>query len=280
MAHLGVDGVGKVNRCGTAGQRQHTTLWGKGVHLHRVEVHLERREKFAGLLHLLDPLDQLAHPHDALVIGFGDLRAVLVLPVSGNTLLGDAVHFLRADLHLEGLPGVNDGGVQRLVEVGPWHRDVVLEAAGDRMPYLMDDAECAIATADRISDDAESQQVVDLIQRSLLALDFLVDGVKTLDAAFHLGRNAVFDQLAAEIFLHIVEKLLEGLGARGHFFLELEIGGGFQVAEGQVLQFAADQTHAQPVGNRSVDIECLPRDALLLFGREETQGAHVVEPIA
>src|SRR5207244_11046664 len=68
--------------------------------------------------------------------------------------------------------------VQRLVEVGPWHRDVVLEAAGDRMPYLMDDAECAIATADRISDDAESQQVVDLIQRSLLALDFLVDGVK------------------------------------------------------------------------------------------------------
>ena len=90
----------------------------------------------------------------------------------GDALLGDAVHFLRADLNFEGLAGVNDGGVQRLVEVGARHGDVILEAAGNRPPNLVDHAESGVAILDRIGDDADGEQVEDLVEGALLLFDF------------------------------------------------------------------------------------------------------------
>ena len=76
--------------------------------------HAQRRQELAGLLHFLHPLDQLAHPHDTLVVGARTMPRlpVFVLPVRGNALLGDTVHLLRSDLHLERLAGVNHAGVQ------------------------------------------------------------------------------------------------------------------------------------------------------------------------
>ena len=77
--------VGKMRKVGAQGNQSSTParqledapLGRKGVHLHGVEVHPERREKLAGLLHLLDPLDQLAHPDNAAVVGLGATALVL-----------------------------------------------------------------------------------------------------------------------------------------------------------------------------------------------------------
>ena len=79
---------------------------------------MQRGQEFRRLLHFLDPLDQLAHPDDALIVGVGNILAVLVSPVRGHALFGDAMHFLRADLHFKRLPGMNHGGVQRLIQFG------------------------------------------------------------------------------------------------------------------------------------------------------------------
>src|SRR5262249_48678211 len=124
MTDFSVNGVGKIHGSGAARENDDAAFGREGVNLFRVEVHAQGGEKFAGFLHLLDPLNQLAHPDDALVVGVGDVGAVFIFPVSGDALFGDAVHFLSANLNFEGLAGVDDGGVERLVEVGAGHGDV------------------------------------------------------------------------------------------------------------------------------------------------------------
>ena len=172
MPHLGVHGVGKIDRRRPARQHDHAALRRERVHLLGIEVHAKRGEKLARLLHLLHPLDQVAHPDDALIVGRGcRFATALVFPVRGDTLLGDAVHFLGADLHLERLPGMDHGRVQRLIEIRPRHGDVVLEAPRHGPPNLVDHAERRVAVLDRIGDHANGQQVVNLVEHPLLLLD-------------------------------------------------------------------------------------------------------------
>ena len=193
VADRGVNGVGEIHRRGATRQRHHLPLRREGVHLVRVEVDLERGEEFRGLAHLARPIDQLPHPDDALIVLVGNLRAVLILisPMRGHALFGDAMHLLRANLHLEWLPGMDDGGVQGLVEVWPGHGDVILESAGHRPPHLMHDSQSGIAATHRIGDDAHGQQVIYLIESAFLPLGLQVNGVEPLDAAFDFGRDAV-----------------------------------------------------------------------------------------
>src|SRR5882762_1808164 len=133
MANFRVNRVCKIDRRGASGHFQHTALRSEGVHFGGSEIYLERGEKFAGLLQFLRPLDELAHPDDSLIVVARDRAAdglsVLVLPMSGDAFLSDAVHFLRANLVFKPLATENHRGVQRLIEVRPRHGDVVLEAA-------------------------------------------------------------------------------------------------------------------------------------------------------
>ncbi len=107
VANVSVNAVGKVHRSGSAGQRQHFALRRKDVNLLWIEIHLERGKKFCGLAHLASPLDQLSHPHHALIV-FRSIRAILVPPVRGHALLRDAVHLTGAYLHFKRLSSMND----------------------------------------------------------------------------------------------------------------------------------------------------------------------------
>jgi hypothetical protein len=105
------------------------------------------------------------------------LRVLLVLPVRGDALLGDAVHLVRANLDLEGLPDLrHHGGVQRLVHVRLRDGDEVLDAAGHRPPDRVHDPERAVAILHRIRQDPEGHVVVDLVDIDALAPDLAVDG--------------------------------------------------------------------------------------------------------
>ena len=58
----------------------------------------------------------------------------------GDAFLGDAVHFLGANLHFEGLAvRANHRRVQRLVEIGPRDGDEILDAARDGPPGVVND---------------------------------------------------------------------------------------------------------------------------------------------
>ena len=104
------------------------------------------------------PFDQLAQPGDALVVLGGPLLAFLIFPVRRDAFFGDAVHLLGADLNFE-MPafGADDGGVERLVEIGAGNGDEVFDAAGNGTPLVVDHAERGVAVLHRIGDDADGQ---------------------------------------------------------------------------------------------------------------------------
>src|SRR5262249_6845120 len=152
---------------------ENAALRSESVDLDGSEIHLQGVQEVAGLLKLLGPLDKLSHPRDALVVvGPGARLAGFVLPVSGDAFLGEAVHVLGADLDFKGLAAVQDGGVQRLVEIGAGKGEIVLEAAGNGPPDVMDDAESGVAVALAVGNNANREEIVDLIQTALLAGDF------------------------------------------------------------------------------------------------------------
>ena len=166
-----------------------------------IEIYTQRGEELTGLLHLLHPLDQMAHPHNALIVGGGDRQSVFVFPVRRDALFRDSMHILRTNLHLEGLAGVNHRGVQRLIQVRARHRYVVFESAGHRAPQLMHHSKRGVAILHRVGDHAHGEQVVNLIEHALLLLNFQVERVETLGAALNFGgktpASLIFTRMAS-----------------------------------------------------------------------------------
>src|SRR5262245_35116337 len=106
------------------------------------------------------------------------------------------MHLLGPDLNLEGLAvAADDGSVERLVEVRPWNRDVVLDAARHRAPEVVQDSEHRVAALDAVGDHSDRDEVEYFVDRDLLAPHLVVDAVDSLDAALELRRDVVLAQL-------------------------------------------------------------------------------------
>src|SRR5713101_1991148 len=174
VPYFRVDHVSKIDRSSAARKFQHAAFGREGVDLDRRKIDFQRGKKFAGFLKLLRPLDQLAHPDDALVVVLRRRLSGFVFPVRGDAFLRDAVHFLRADLHLERLAAVEHGSVQRLIKIRPGNGDVILEPPGDGAPDVVDNAEGRVTIALRIGDHAHGEQIVNLAKANFLAHDFAV----------------------------------------------------------------------------------------------------------
>ena len=136
VAHLGVHGVGEIDRRGARTQAYDLACRREDEDLGRREIDLELAEVFARILGLVLKVDHLAQPGDLLVEGRIRLGALLlVAPVRGDAVFAHAMHVLGADLHLE-RPArrTDDRRVQALVHVYLRHGDVVFETARHRMP--------------------------------------------------------------------------------------------------------------------------------------------------
>ena len=121
----------------------------------------------------------------------------------GDAVLGDPVHLLRADLQLHPLlPGPDHRGVQGAVVVLFGCRDIVLEAAWHERPFGVDDAEREIAVLDRADEDAETEDVGELLEGHLLAL-LLVDRIGTLLAPLDHRIDAPLLQPLGEVALDL-----------------------------------------------------------------------------
>ena len=88
------------------------------------------------------------------------------------------MHLPGADLHLErDALRADDRRVHTLVHVRFRRADVVLEAAGQRLIHIVDDAEHVVAVGDRVHDDAKRAQVENAVDVELLRVHFAVDAV-------------------------------------------------------------------------------------------------------
>ncbi len=143
----------------------------------------------------------------------------------------------------------------------------------------MNEAEDGVAGGHVLGDNADGQQIVDLIEGNLGSLLLLKDGIEALDAPLDAGLDAVFAQLLGERVFHAAQELL-ALDAPGfNGCSDLLIAHRIGVAEGQVFQFAAHFAHAQPVSQRRVNVERLAGDGLLAVGLQMLERAHVVQPV-
>ena len=86
-----------------------------------------------------------------------------------------------------------------------------------------------------------------------------------------------------EVLLDLGDDLGEELVARrralGDHPHDLVVDLGVQRREGEVLELPLEGVHAEPVGQRGVDVEGLAARALLRGGRDVAQRAHVVQPV-
>ena len=85
--------------------------------------------------------------------------------------------------------------------------------------------------------------------------------------------------LLSMIALHLGQKRFAFLAARLDGVLDLVVGDGIDVLEGQVFEFAANFAHAQAMRDGRVNVQRLARDLLLPLGREKLQRAHVVQTV-
>src|SRR5438094_4848783 len=207
VADFGVDPVGEVNRRRPGGQGEHVALGGEDEHLVPEDVDLDRVDEFLGVEHLLLPVDQLPQPGKPLVhLSIVLAAAFLVRPVRCHSPLGGAMHLLGANLDFHRLAAVADHGrVQRLIAVGLWHGDVILEAARDGLPERVDDAQRAVAIFDRVGGDSDGRHVVDLI-KVLPHRKFVRDAVHVLRTAGRLRLDTYGGRFPLENLLGAVDR--------------------------------------------------------------------------
>ncbi len=256
---LGVNGVGEIDRARTGRKHDHAALGSEAVNLLGIEIHFERGHELAGIAHVLLPFDELPQPRHALIVLHAAL-AFLVFPVRRDAFLGDAVHLFGADLNFEVLAfGADHRSVQRLIKIRPRDRNEILDPAGHRRPFVVDHAQRAVAVLHRVGDDADGEQIVDLVERDLLPFELLIDGVGALHAGFHARRNALAAKFGFDRAAHALEVFFVG-GALGFDRLRnFRPGFGIEIPEGQIFQFAADLAHAEAVRDGRIDLQRLAR---------------------
>ena len=278
---LRVDLEGEVEGRGAGREVDDFSLGSEDVDLLRDEVCFQIAQELPRVLLLLEEGGHFAEPVEPTVLFHrAGRRIVLVQPMGGDAVLGEIVHLPGPDLDLEHLPSLGDERrVQGLVEIGLGHGDEIAEPLGQVGPALVDDAEEGVAVLDGVGDDPQGQEVEDLVEGDVPPLHLAPDAVGALDPGEDLGRDAVFPDELLERPLHGLEvrlgRLSPGLHGRGDLG---ELPGG-HVAKGQVLELGPDAPHAQPVGDRGVDVERLAGDLSLPLLVEVTEGLEVVDPV-
>ena len=196
ISHGGVNAVGKINGGGTCRQVLYLTGRGEAVYLIReqIQVIFQQVHELTVVRHVLLPLQDLAKPHQLLLLLCFDLLAVgglFIFPMGGNTILCRLMHFERTDLDLEGLSaGSDQSRMQGLIHVCLRNGNVILKSPGNGLVMGMDLTQGRITILHRVDYDPDRKQVVDLIQGLVLILHLLVDAEEVLHAPVHLCLNA------------------------------------------------------------------------------------------
>ena len=149
---------------------------------------------------------------------------------------------------------------------------------GDHIWWMMPSTR--VAVLDGLRDHAQRDEVVDLVERNLLALQLLVDRPEALDAAVDRDdRNLRLLELRLELRAQLVDQPL-GRRALGFDLLPQRlVGRGLEVAERQLLELVLELAHAEPVRDRRVDVARLLRDPRAPLLGQVVQRPHVVQPV-
>jgi hypothetical protein len=140
-------------------------------------------------------------------------------------------------------------------------------------------AEHVVAVAFRVDQDAQPHQVVDVVEVASAHHHLLVDRVVVLGSAVHRRLDLVVGKVLLDLLDDRGEVLIAQGRPLGDELHDLGVDLGLDHRERQILQFPLDRVHAQPVGQRGIDLQGVARDANLLVLAQRADGAHVVQPV-
>ena len=232
----------------------------------------------------IEDLDQVADPA-VVAAGIGADLALLVRPVRGQAIFGLGMHRAAPELDFDArVFRVHDARVQRAIAVALGGGEVILEPARHHRPAAVDDTQRPVAFLLGADDDAERHDVGELLEADVALGHLAPDRIGMLLAPRHLRldpgaaqqqfqpRRNLGDTVVAQPLGTGLE-LLQPLGDR-------LIGFGFELAEGERLHLLHELVHADPLGERRVDVHRLARDPATLVGvLDVPQRAHVVQPV-
>ena len=170
MADVGMHGVGEVDDRRAARQRQNLPFGREDIDLVGKQIDLDVLEKLGRILRRALQFEQRLQPfvHLDLQVGAA-LLAVLVQPVRSDTLLGQVMHALRADLDLDRRAvRADQRRMQRLVAVTLRDCDVVLELPRHRLVARVQRAQRQIATRHILDDHPEAVDIQHLREAEML----------------------------------------------------------------------------------------------------------------
>ena len=220
-------------------------------------------------------------PYPAVLAPVHPACALLVDPVRGDAVFRDLVHLAGADLHFDALPfGPEHARMQGAVAVGFGRADVILEAIRDDRVGTVDHTQRSVTLLHGVDDDAETHDVRELLEAHFLVPHLPPDRVRRLFAPDDRGLDPGFGQggpqlrddaghQVAALFTQETQACQDGIADIG-----VDLG------EGQVLELVFHSLHADPRGQRRVDIHGLGCDPPPLLGVfDVVKGAHVVQAV-
>ena len=186
IADAGMHRIGKIDGRAAAWQRHQLALGGETEHLVVEHGQLGVLEKFFRRRGLLENLQKFLYP--AILGTIHLLRALLVAPMRGNAVFRHFVHFPGADLYFDAqLARPDHRGVERAIAVALAHRDVILETPGHHRPLGVDNPQRLVAGRNIADDHAKGHHIGQLLERHMVALHLVPDGIGGLFAARYLG---------------------------------------------------------------------------------------------
>ena len=198
--------------------------------------------------------------------------------MGGDAALGDVVHVLGANLDFHALLFRADHrSVNAAIAVGLGRGDEILEPLRHHLPTGMDHAQRAVAVRQRTDDDAEAENIRQLLEGKLLGLQFAPDRKGPLAPAIDPGLHAMLGQFALDLVgdaphpvaAHHVQP--RKMGDDGIARLGIEFG------ESQILQLLAHILHADAPCQRGIDVHRLLGDAPALVDFVDiAKSAHIV----
>src|SRR5690606_29676166 len=280
VADLGMDAIGEVDRRRAVGQLDDVPGRRETVDHVLEDIRLERFDEFLGIRNFVVPVHELSQPGDFGFEALIALRAFLVAPVGGDTVFGDLVHLIGADLDLDRMRlRPDDGRMEALVHALLRRRDVVVDLAGNRVPLAVYQAKDAVAVLHRVHENTDADNIIDLLERPVLAVHLPVDRVDVLLAAVHLGLDVRAAQQLVQLGGDLLEHRLGVFAARFDLGRDRRILGRLEIAKGQVLELGHDLPNTQPIRQRGVNLHSLLGDTLLFVRRHRAEGTHVVQAV-
>lgn len=126
---------------------------------------------------------------------------------------------------------------------------------------------------------ADGKEIVNLIDWDSMRIELLLDRIEPLNARFDTRVNVSVVELCFDCAYNPIKKSFALAAECVDLSSELGVGMRVHVTEGEIFELSSQLAHAQAMRERSVDVQGLFGDALLLLKAEVFERSHVVESI-